>query len=673
MARLVAANKEPGEWLAHGRTFDEQRFSPLTQINKGNVSALKLAWFQDLDTHRGQEATPLVIDGVMYVSTAWSKVKAFNALTGEPIWAYDPEVPPEVAVKACCDVVNRGVAAWNGKIYLGTLDGRLIALDAKTGAVVWSKITVDQSKAYTITGAPRIVKGKVIIGNGGAEYGVRGYVAAYDAETGDEAWKFYTVPGNPAEGFENETMARAAKTWTGEWWKLGGGGTVWDSMAYDPDTNLLYVGVGNGSPWNQAYRSPKGGDNLYLASIVALNPDTGAYIWHYQTTPGETWDYTATQHIMVADLEIGGAMRKVVMQAPKNGFFYVLDAKTGALISAKPYAAISWATDVDMKTGRPIENPQARYYKSGRADPVLPGPGGAHSWHPMSFNPKTGLVYIPVNIGGFPYAHDPKFKAEPMGFNTGVNFAAAAMPAIPEVRKAVLASVGGQLLAWDPVAQKARWKVDYPGAGNGGTLSTAGGLVFQGSKGGQFAAFDAETGEKLWSADAQTGAIAAPISFAIDGKQFIAILVGWGGAEALAPGLVGEKGAGRQNISRMLVFSLDGDKTLPPEPPRVVRVLDPPAPIGDARLVALGAKNYAQYCTVCHGDAVHSSGLLPDLRYAAALSDQATFDQIVLKGALTQNGMVSFAAVLDEKGAKALRAYIIKRANEDKALIGASP
>ncbi|PQA86988.1 PQQ-dependent dehydrogenase, methanol/ethanol family [Marinicaulis flavus] len=664
-ARLLYADENPGQWMSHGRTYSEQRYSPLDDINTGNVSRLGLAWHQDLDTNRGQEATPLVIDGVMYVTTAWSKVKAYDAATGEELWAYDPQVPGEWAVHACCDVVNRGLAAWNGKLYLGTLDGRLVALDAETGEEVWSKVTIDRSKPYTITGAPRIVKGKVLIGNGGAEFGVRGYVTAYDAETGKIAWRFYTVPGDPAKGFENEAMAVAAQTWNGEWWKLGGGGTVWDSMAYDPDTDLLYIGVGNGSPWNQSYRSPGGGDNLFLSSIVALDPDTGEYVWHFQTTPGETWDFTATQQIIVATLEIDGAPRKVVMQAPKNGFFYVLDAKTGEFISANNITDINWATGVDPETGRPIENPQARFDETGKPFVVSPGPGGAHSWHPMSYNPETGLVYIPVNIGGFPYAPDPNYEPEPRGFNNGVNFAAAALPADPNIKAAVKATVGGRLVAWDPVAQKEVWGVPYPGAGNGGTVTTAGGLVFQGTKFGEFAAYDAASGDKLWSMDAQTGIVAAPVTYEIDGKQYVAVLAGWGGVEALAPGELGAIGSTSPNYSRVLVFKIGGTDSLPPKPQIAAKHLAPPPLTASAETVSDGAYLYARYCGVCHGDAAHSAGVLPDLRLSDIPKDPSQFADVVLGGALSANGMVSFTSVLDADSAEKIRAYIIARANED--------
>ena len=401
-ARLTAP--ADGEWLSYGRTYDEQRFSPLDKIDAGNVGQLGLAWSYDLDTaHRVQESTPLVIDGVMYVTSAWSKLFALEAKSGKEIWRFDPKVPGEAGVKACCDVGNRGVAAWNGKIFLGTLDGRLIALDAATGKQLWEVMTVPAGQNYTITGAPRVFEGKVLIGNGGAELGARGFVTAYDADSGKQVWRFYTVPGDPSQPFESPALEKAAKTWKGQWWKFGGGGTVWDSIVYDPKLRLIYIGVGNGSPWNQALRSPGGGDNLYLSSIVALKVDNGEYVWHFQTTPGETWDYTATQPIILADLEIGGKPRQVLMQAPKNGYFYVIDRVTGEFISGAPYAFMNWSKGLDPKTGRPIENREARYDKSGKPAVVVPGPGGAHNWHPMSFSPLTRLAYFPVIEAGFAF------------------------------------------------------------------------------------------------------------------------------------------------------------------------------------------------------------------------------------------------------------------------------
>jgi alcohol dehydrogenase (cytochrome c)/quinohemoprotein ethanol dehydrogenase len=666
-SRLAAADAEPGQWMSHGRTYGEQRFSPLTQINRESVGGrLALAWFADLDTHRGQEATPLVADGVLYVSTAWSRVKAYDAATGKPLWSYDPEVPGEWAVNACCDVVNRGVALWEGKVFVGSIDGRLIALDAATGAELWDVNTIDRTKPYTITGAPRVVKGKVLIGNGGAEFGVRGYVSAYDASTGELAWRFYTVPGEPAKGFEHPILEKAAATWSGEWWALGGGGTVWDSMAYDPDLDLLYIGVGNGSPWNHQIRSEGTGDNLFLASIVALDPDDGSYVWHYQTTPGETWDHTATQHIVVADLTIGGAARRVVMQAPKNGFFYVLDAKTGELISAQPFTEISWATHVDMATGRPVETPQARFYRTGQPFLSKQNPNGAHTWHPMSFSPETGLVYIPVHMQDFTFNHEPEFAPSPMTTNLGIRRGAQSPD--PAVRaaaaKAILASSGGRLVAWDPIAQREVWRAEREGAANGGVLSTAGGLVFQGTGKGQFLALDAMSGKPLWSAETQTGVIAAPITYEIGGVQYVAVMVGTGGSWAMAGDEANMKGNDLPNISRLLVYALDGAATLPPPPSRPVRQLASPPATASATTVARGEAVFGTYCGRCHGRAGAANfGILPDLRYSATLASNQAWAGVVLGGQLAANGMASFASVVDAADAEAVRAYVIAQAH----------
>lgn len=664
-ARILNADQEPGNWLAHGRTYDEQRFSPLKQINDQNVGQLALAWHYDLDTNRGQEATPLVIDGVMYFTSAWSKVFALDAATGKLRWSYDPKVPPEWGVNACCDVVNRGVAAWNGKLFLGTLDGRLVALEAATGKPAWETLTIDPSFRYTITGAPRVVKGKVIIGNGGSEMGVRGYVSAYDAGTGKLVWRFYTVPGDPSKPFESPILEKAAKTWTGEWWKHGGGGTVWDSMAYDPELDLLYIGSGNGGPWNQRIRSPQGGDNLLLASIVALKPDTGEYVWHYQETPGDMWDYTSNQHIILADIRMDGQVRKVLLHAPKNGFFYVLDRTNGALISAKPYTYINWASGVDMKTGRPTETGIARYPGKDPA-PVVPGPLGAHSWQPMSYSPLTGLTYIPVNDVGFKYKSAVPFKFSQMAANYGLDVVAAGMPQDPNIKKAILATVKGKLVAWDPVQQTQAWVVERPGPWNGGILSTAGNLVFEGTAGGNFEAYRADTGKELWSSAAQTGVMAGPVTYTVNGEQYVAVLAGWGGVFPLATGEVSFASGHVRNISRMLAFKLGGKASLPPAPGLDEPVLKPPPSRASAATIHKGEQLYQRYCGACHGDVAVSGGVLPDLRYSGTLDGDQWF-YVVLDGLLKQNGMVSFSKELSRQDADAIRAYVMFRANQSAA------
>jgi alcohol dehydrogenase (cytochrome c)/quinohemoprotein ethanol dehydrogenase len=666
-ARITAA--QPGEWLSYGRTYDEQRFSPLERIDAGNVAQLGLAWAFDLDTpHRAQEATPLVIDGVMYVTSAWSKLFAVDAKTGREKWRFDPKVPGEAGVNACCDVVNRGVAAWQGKLYLGTLDGRLVAVDAATGKQAWEVLTVPAGSRYTITGAPRVFAGKVLIGNGGAELGVRGYVSAYDADSGKLLWRFYTVPGNPAQPFEHADLAQAAKTWNGEWWRLGGGGTVWDSIVYDPKLDIIYVGVGNGSPWNQKLRSPQGGDNLYLSSIVALKAATGEYLWHFQTTPGETWDYTATQPMILADLTIGGKPRQVLMQAPKNGYFYVLDRVTGEFISGGAYAHMNWSTGLDPKTGRPKQSKEARYDQTGKPSLVIPGPGGAHSWQPMSFSPQTGLVYFPVMESGFPFIPAANAVASTRAWATGVDFNAGSMPAIPEARAGAKAGLKGHLVAWDPINQKEVWRAQFQHPWNGGTLATAGNLVFQGNSDGEFAAYRATDGQKLWSAPTQAGVLAAPISYEIDGEQFVAIEVGWGGAFGLAAGELARDSHVASNIPRVLVYKLGGAAQLPALAATPPAKLDPPAEIGDATTWTAGKAVYHTYCGVCHGDAAVSGGVLPDLRLTSINRDPAAWQRIVRGGERTERGMVSFAEVVSVNDAEKVRAYVIHRAHEDQAI-----
>ncbi|HUF75990.1 MAG TPA: PQQ-dependent dehydrogenase, methanol/ethanol family, partial [Longimicrobiales bacterium] len=633
--RIVAADAEPGTWLTHGRTYEEQRFSPLTTIDRSNVDGLGLAWAYELRTDRGAEATPLVVDGVMYVTSAWSVVHALDARTGEELWVHDPAVDRSVGANACCDVVNRGVAIYDGKIFSGVIDGRLVALDAADGSLVWSVVTVDQTKPYTITGAPRAANGLVYIGNGGAEYGVRGYVSAYDTETGDLVWRFYTVPGNPADGPDGAAsdgiMSRVLETWNGEWWRYGGGGTVWDAIVYDAELDQLVVGVGNGSPWNQQIRSPGGGDNWFLSSILALDARTGAYRWHYQTTPGETWDYTATQPIVLADLEIEGEVRPVAMQLPKNGFFYVVDRETGELISGTPAIPmfpadetppglpLSWAYAIDEETGRPIENAAARYREAGVF--VRPGALGAHNWHPMSFNPLTGLVYVPVQELALGYENDPTFERLARHWNIGI--ARTAFPEDAATRAAVVAGSTGQLVAWDPVARRAAWRVDRAGPWNGGTLSTAGGLVFQGTIDGLFQALDAESGEVLWEHDNSAPTLSGPMTYEIDGEQYVTVLGGFGTALYLVAPALAPLPAAPIN-GRVFTFRLGGTAPAPaievPERPTPA----PPAIEADAATLARGADLYGGLCAMCHG-AGAIAGAIPDLRKSAALQTAAAW------------------------------------------------
>jgi PQQ-dependent dehydrogenase (methanol/ethanol family) len=681
--RIIAADSEPGNWLAHGRTYDESRFSPLTQINDNNVSDLGLAWYYDFNSSRGLEASPIVVDGIMFTTAAWSLVYAHDARDGSLIWQYDPKVPKAWGAKACCDVVNRGAAVWEGKVYVGTIDGYLVALDAATGEELWKVNTIDRTKPYTITGAPRIINDKVIIGNGGGEYGVRGYITAFNTDTGEQLWRFYTVPGNPEDGFESEALARAADTWTGEWWQYGGGGTVWDSMAYDPELNLLYIGTGNGSVWNREVRSPGGGDNLYLSSIVAINPDNGEYVWHYQTTPGDSWDYTATQHLILADLTIEGESRKVIMQAPKNGFFYVLDRATGEFISADNYVPVTWASHIDPKTGRPVETDNARYQapsplaeltpeqqvatlKSLSQDQLegafhKPSPYGGHNWHPMSFNPDTGLVYIPALDIPFAYGNEPAYEFQDNRWNLAIDWQLNAVSGDDELDNRIAGTVRGHISAWDPIQQKEVWRVQHAGSWNGGILSTAGNLVFQGTSHGQFAAYNAETGQQLWSTGAQTGVIAPPVTYTVDGEQYITVVAGWGGAFPLAAGPSAEQ-IGQKHRGRILTYKLGGTEQLPPIAADTA-LAELPELRTSPEQIAHGKVVYHRYCGVCHGPGVRGGGVISDLRHMG-VEKHAIFKDIVLGGVFKEIGMVSFADVIDAADAEAIQAYVFAEAQQ---------
>lgn len=664
--RLRQADQEPWNWMSYGRTYDEQRFSPLQQLSDKNVGELGLVWSHDLATQRGVEATSIVVDGVMYTTSAWSIVHALDARTGKLLWTFDPEVPKEKAKHTCCDVVNRGVAVWEGQVFFGSLDGRLFALNANNGSVNWEVATFDPELSYTITGAPRVVQDKVLIGNGGAEFGVRGFLSAYNVKDGSLAWRFYTVPGDPSLGFENDAMKMAAATWKGQWWKLGGGGgTVWDSMAYDPQLDLLYFGVGNGTPWNQEIRSPGGGDNLFLSSIVAVRPATGEYVWHYQTTPGESWDYTATQSIILADLTLEGVARKVLMQAPKNGFFYVLDRATGKLLSANNYINITWATHVDIASGRPVEVPEARYKDA----PFLLYPSylGGHNWHPMSYSPQTGLVYIPVLDIPAMYGQPEHFKYNPGVSNVGTDGITGGLPDDQAARDAIGALVKGRLLAWDPVKQQEAWRVEHGGPWNGGTLATAGNLVFQGTADGKFVAYRADTGEPLWDFATQTGVVAPPVTYEIDGEQYVSVNVGWGGAFALVFGEYVQADS-LPNVSRVLTFKLGGKATLPAVAWQPTVVFNPPKLVASEDTIALGFATYQDVCMGCHGLNAVSGMLIPDLRGSAYLWDETGWDAVVLGGRLKERGMASFAGNISAEQAQAIRSYVIQQAHRGQAL-----
>ena len=676
------------DWAFPGYSYDEARHSPLTKINDKNVGELGIAWFADMPDARGHESTPVEVDGNLYVTGPWSKVFAYEAKSGKPLWQFDPEVDKARGVKACCDVVNRGVAFWKGRVFVGTIDGRLIALDAKTGEEIWSAQTLDRKTNGIITGFPRVVKDLVIIGNGGAEFGMRGYVTAYHADTGKQAWRFYTVPnpkGEPDNAASDKVFAEVAnKTWSqtpqkGDWRDSGGGGTVWDAIVYDAELDQLYLGVGNGSPWNHKQRSNGEGDNLFLSSVVALKPETGEYLWHYQETPGETWDYTATQPIILATEKRDGKDMKVLYHAPKNGFFFTIDRTNGKLLAANPYVpGLNWATGYDLASGRPIENPAARFDATGQLFLANPSALGAHNWHPMSYNPATGLVYIPAQqIGGayLPAAAPNEQDRKALGFNTGTAMAAADVPDDLNMVKAIQAATTGQLVAFNPKTGKAQWTVNYPAPWNGGTMSTAGNLVFQGDATGAFHAYAADTGKSLFSLDVQSGVLTGASTYLVDGEQYVAFMTSKGGAFPFVSGYVSGASQEVPNIPRLIVLKLGAKGKLPPLPAAQPWVWDPPALIGSPAIIAAGTSNYQRYCLVCHGPGAVGTGVLPDLRKSGTIADAATFKSIVIDGVLAKNGMASFKPVLTPEEVEGIRAYLISRghfakANDDKYRVG---
>lgn len=648
----IIANRETGKnWPSYGLDYQETRYSKLKGIDAGNVSTLGLAWSTSLESRRGVEATPIVVDGVMFVSASWSIVHALDARTGKELWRYDPEVPKDYGYKGCCDVVNRGVAVYEGKVFVGAFDGFLHAIDAATGRQLWKVDTIEnRSMSYTITGAPRVYKGMVLIGNGGAEYGVRGYLTAYDVDTGKQKWRWYSVPGDPSKPFEDKSMEAAAKTWdpAGKWWEAGGGGTMWDSMAYDPELDLLYVGTGNGSPWNRNLRSPSGGDNLYLASVVALKPDTGEYVCHHQETPGDSWDYTSAQHIILADVQIDGQPRKVWLHAPKNGFFFVVDRTNCGFISATKFVEATWASGYDDK-GRPIEAEGAR--SPNKPWETIPSAYGAHNWHPMSFNPETGLVYLPAQ--GIPLVqqqvpewkynqHTPGSAMSNLGWNLGYLFNTAAPTMVPY----------GHLLAWDPVAKKEAWRAKYVSPWNGGTLTTAGNLVFQGTADGRFIAYDAKSGEPLWQTPVGTGVVAAPSTWELDGEQYVSVAVGWGGVYGQMQRATETAGPGR-----VYTFKLGGKAEMPALVNRDPAQLVAGVPY-DKNDIAAGAGLYVSNCLFCHGvPGVNNGGNIPNLGYSSH-DTLANAPALILEGAFVEGGMPVFEGKLTKDDIAKIVAFI---------------
>jgi quinohemoprotein ethanol dehydrogenase len=653
LAAIIAVGTRAADtnWYSHGGSHDESNYSVLAQINAQTVGRLGLAWSLDLPGEVSLEATPLAIDGRLYFTGSSSDVFAVDALSGRVLWKYDPQVwryRPE-HLKLIWGI-NRGVAYSNGRVFAGTQDGRLIALAAGSGKLLWSVKTVADKSLQTISGAPWVIKGKVLIGNGGADFGERGYVTAYDERSGRRLWRFYTVPGDPSKGyeaepFEFEAMKMAAATWGKDWWKIaGGGGTVWDNMTYDAELNRIYIGVGNAGPWNPRIRSPGGGDNLFIASIVALDADTGHYIWHYQANPGESWDYKTTANMITADLTIDGKPRKVLMQSPTNGFFYVIDRLTGKLISAEKTGKVTWADHIDLSTGRPVEADGIRYEKAPTE--IWPSPWGTHNWQGMSFSPQTGLVYIPYMQLGARFTDDG--MPQPASPEPAVKFGGVYLQLLvrdPEDNT-------GALLAWDPVTQQARWRVPRAALWNGGVLSTAGGLVFQGTADGEFLAHDAITGAERWRFDAGSGIIASPITYTAAGIQFISILVGYGGATPFVSDLVNRGWKFGAQPRRLLTFALDGAESLPPTAPRdyIVRALDDPAVIIDPAVAETGLIEYQKHCAACHGRLLASAGApAPDLRESTLALHQDSFRSIVRDGILVPKLMPRFDELSDSQ------------------------
>jgi alcohol dehydrogenase (cytochrome c)/quinohemoprotein ethanol dehydrogenase len=645
-------NRNDVEWTQHGGNPNEQRYSKLNQVTADNIGQLGLAWYAEIPERGGYQSTPLVIDGVLYMTAPWSSLYAFDAKSGKQLWKVDPEAPRDIAATSiCCNISNRGAAYADGKIVWGTIDGRLIAVNAKTGQKAWEARVADPKLQYSITGAPRIGDGLVFIGVGGSEFYTRGYLVAHDLRTGKPVWKFYTVPGDPAKGPDGEAsddvMPMAAKTWNGKWWLKGGGGSTWDGIVYDPQSDLVIFGTGNGIPWPAQLRSPGGGDNLFTSSIVAVHAKTGKYKWHYQAVPMDGFDFDNTSPLTLADITVDGQRKHVVMQAPKNGVFYVIEAATGKVVSADPFVPkINWALGFDKANNwKPILNPEANYGKTGKGFYILPGQ--AHVWHPQSFNPQTGLMYVPARRGSG------SFYAQEGGRILGNQMVDVSMFHRPEGARPEVENPGAYLLAWDPVARRVAWE-QREGSGNAGTLTTAGNLVFQGVPGKKFAAFRADTGEKVWAVDTQGNVVPGPVTYSIDGEQYIAVISSASTGFAAAAGK-----------NRLLVYKLNGAVQLPPAPPPVQQVLNPPADFGDAALHAAGQDLYQRNCSGCHEGGRLFSGF-PDLNYTIALNSPDLFKAIVVDGALAESGMISFKNALKVEDAEAIRSFLTARANEIK-------
>jgi quinohemoprotein ethanol dehydrogenase len=671
----ASIDRESGQWPIAGRDEAGSYHSPLSDINTSNVTKLGYAWQYKLGTHRGLEATPVMLEGVLYTSGNFGRVYALDAASGRERWVYDPGVDGQYGRYACCDAVNRGVAVSKGRVYVAALDGYLHAIDAVTGKRVWKvdSLPVRSSKApYTVTGAPVIAGNLVLIGAGGGDFrGARGYVAAFDVETGKLQWRFYTVPRNPAEGAQDQPhLVKAVETWDARHrWEEGGGGPVWDGISYDPSSKLIYIGTGNAAPYDIKEDGRGGGDNLYTACIIALH-ETGQLAWFYQVVPGDMWDFDSTQKMVLADLTVNEKPRKVVMQASKNGFYYVLDRITGELISAKPFAFANWAQGIDPKSGRPIANSTVDYANGPKL--IFPWEGGAHSWQPMSFDPHTQRAFIPVMEAGdvqLETSHLPAGLVE--GQFTSPIFAAedydpkslaslyGRLPPLENLDRGLPSAKGRAFLrAWDPVKQRLIWEVATEAYWDGGVLSTEGGLVIQGDITGRLNVYAANSGKLLKRTELGGSVMAAPMTYRVGGIQYIAVMAGYGGGQIGAP-LPGNSAAYRYgNEGRIIALKVGGGPV--PLPAKVLwqPLAQPPAREGTRAQIDAGEVLYNRFCSRCH---VLGPGVLPDLRRLTPAKHQLFYD-IVLKGMLAPLGMGRFDDVLTHADAEAIHAYVVDQA-----------
>lgn len=662
-------------------------YSPLARIDTSNAATLGYAWSFDLHTTRGVEATPVVVDGVMYASAPWGFVYAVDARTGKELWSFDPHPDFSIVRKVCCDVVNRGLAVAHGRVFVAATDGRLSALDKNTGKVLWQVDTlVDHTRGYSVTGAVYVANDVAVVGNSGSEYDARGYISAYDVRNGKLRWRFFTVPANADGPFENPELEMAARTWDPHSrWEVGGGGTVWGGMAYDRELNLLYFGTGNAETYNRKLRSPSGGDNLFTCSLLAIHADTGRLAWHYQEVPGDQWDFDSDASVMLANLEISGHTHKVLLHAAKDGFFYVLDRVSGELLSAKAYVPVNWASDVDLKTGRPVQTEQGDYSNGPRL--VFPSPTGGHNWQPMAFNPHTGLVYIPtVEASAVYWLPIHPFVYVRGALNMGARYVwtarnagdaglqtedAKMLPPLSELAAGQPdTTIRGFLRAWDPITNRVVWQVETSDQwvdqlnamwNGGGVLTTAGGLVFQGRSMGYLHVYRADNGQQLAAIDVGTGIMAAPMTYELHGVQYVSVMAGSGGAfgQSYAEGTAAYRYG---NAGRIVTFKLGGGTV--PRPPALTQTVGVPRPplerFGSAALRDQGRELLTRNCLICHKNAA-TAGSVPDLRHMSPQT-HSQFEDIVLKGTRASKGMGSFAEILSTQDVKAIHAALVDEA-----------